>query len=152
MLIADPLLLQALPFPGLTWPALPSPALLCSFDKTFAETAPQLAADYSVPELFSDDLFALLGDARPDYRWLIIGPHRSGSRWLPHGRARCPRWPAVPDMLDVPIPILSSPSYIFVRFCPAQLAQGSQFDQRLERRGAGEQEVGALPPTHHAPR
>ena len=68
------------PCPSLTWPALPSPALLCSFDKTFAETAPQLAADYSVPELFSDDLFALLGDARPDYRWLIIGPHRSGSR------------------------------------------------------------------------
>lgn len=51
------------------------------FDKTFCETAPQLAADYSTPELFADDLFSLLGDSRPDWRWLIIGPYKSGSSW-----------------------------------------------------------------------
>ncbi|KAJ3042066.1 hypothetical protein HDV00_008147 [Rhizophlyctis rosea] len=38
-----------------------------------------LVEDYTVPEYFSDDLFSLLGDERPDYRWLIIGPERSGS-------------------------------------------------------------------------
>lgn len=27
------------------------------------------------------DLFSLFGDARPDYRWLIAGPARSGSCW-----------------------------------------------------------------------
>lgn len=52
----------------------------CSFDKTFCETAPQLEQDYSVPAVFPDDLFALLGATRPDWRWLIIGPLRSGSR------------------------------------------------------------------------
>ncbi|KAI3433776.1 hypothetical protein D9Q98_003581 [Chlorella vulgaris] len=51
------------------------------FDKTFCSTAPQLADDYSVPELFRDDLFSLLGADRPDWRWLIIGPVKSGSSW-----------------------------------------------------------------------
>lgn len=51
------------------------------FDKTFCETAPKLAQDYTVPEVFSDDLFKLLGDARPDWRWLIAGPYKSGSGW-----------------------------------------------------------------------
>lgn len=33
-----------------------------------------------VPEVFREDLFAVLGErARPDYRWLIMGPQRSGS-------------------------------------------------------------------------
>ena len=54
------------------------------FDRDFASAAPGLAADYEVPEYFSDasgqDLFALLGEReRPDYRWLIVGPARSGS-------------------------------------------------------------------------
>lgn len=49
------------------------------FDKHFASTVPALAADYSVPLYFHDDYFSLLGDERPDYRWLIIGPKKSGS-------------------------------------------------------------------------
>jgi hypothetical protein len=50
------------------------------FDKEFLKTAPQLGKDYFVPEHFSEDLFSVLGEeARPDYRWLIAGPHKSGS-------------------------------------------------------------------------
>jgi len=53
------------------------------FDKDFT-TKPttngvSLAKDYSIPGTFSDDLFTLLGNARPDHRWLIVGPKRSGS-------------------------------------------------------------------------
>lgn len=35
---------------------------------SFAEAAPQLAAQYSVPHLFRNDLFACLGYKREDYR------------------------------------------------------------------------------------
>jgi len=50
------------------------------FDKTFITNCPALQNDYTVPPHFSDDLFSVLGeDGRPDYRWLIIGPKRSGS-------------------------------------------------------------------------
>lgn len=34
---------------------------------------------YWPPECFGEDLFALLDEHRPDSRWLIIGPKRSGS-------------------------------------------------------------------------
>eukprot|EP00741_Cyanophora_paradoxa_P009395 tig00000144_g9101.t1 len=52
------------------------------FDKAFAKKAPEMAGEYSVPEYFGAgrDLFSALGEeARPDYRWLIVGPARSGS-------------------------------------------------------------------------
>ncbi|KAG0553571.1 hypothetical protein KC19_12G021800 [Ceratodon purpureus] len=49
------------------------------FDSKFAEKSPQLAADYEVPVYFREDLFSILGIERPDYRWLIAGPARSGS-------------------------------------------------------------------------
>ncbi|GAB9473909.1 F-box protein [Globisporangium polare] len=49
------------------------------FDKHFAANVPKLAADYDVPQYFQEDFFSLLGDERPDYRWLIIGPKKSGS-------------------------------------------------------------------------
>ena len=50
------------------------------FDKKFCEKAPSLAAGYSPPNIFADDLFALLGENdRPDHRWLIAGCERSGS-------------------------------------------------------------------------
>ena len=34
---------------------------------------------YWPPDCFGEDLFSLLGEQRPDNRWLIIGPKRSGS-------------------------------------------------------------------------
>lgn len=33
-----------------------------------------------VPKQFTEDFFSVLGEsARPDYKWLIMGPERSGS-------------------------------------------------------------------------
>lgn len=34
---------------------------------------------YWAPDCFGEDLFSVLGDDRPDNRWLLIGPTRSGS-------------------------------------------------------------------------
>ncbi|KAG8632916.1 hypothetical protein MANES_18G065400v8 [Manihot esculenta] len=52
------------------------------FDDKFGETAPSLLKDYSVPHLFQEDFFEVLDkEQRPPYRWLIIGPERSGASW-----------------------------------------------------------------------
>ncbi|XP_021900784.1 F-box protein At1g78280 [Carica papaya] len=52
------------------------------FDDKFGEVAPDLLKDYSVPLLFQEDLFDVLDrDNRPPFRWLIIGPERSGASW-----------------------------------------------------------------------
>ncbi|ETV95614.1 hypothetical protein H310_11044 [Aphanomyces invadans] len=65
------------------------------FDKHFASTVPQLAADYTVPAYFHDDLFPLLGETeRPDYRWLIFGPEGSGSSFHIDPNSTC-AWNAV---------------------------------------------------------
>jgi cupin-like protein len=55
------------------------------FDRSFVEKMglhvgkSEKNASYWAPECFGDDLFDLLGSQRPDSRWLIIGPARSGS-------------------------------------------------------------------------
>ncbi|CAL9115102.1 unnamed protein product [Musa textilis] len=49
------------------------------FDPMFAEKVSELASEYEVPNYFREDLFAVLGKERPDYRWIIIGPAGSGS-------------------------------------------------------------------------
>lgn len=38
------------------------------FDCKFVGKAPGLAPDFAVPAVFEEDLFGVLGDARPDYR------------------------------------------------------------------------------------
>lgn len=55
---------------------------ILGFFSQFGEAAPGLLDDYSVPYLFREDLFDVLdGDKRPPFRWLIIGPERSGASW-----------------------------------------------------------------------
>jgi hypothetical protein len=57
------------------------------FDRSFAEktnidlTAPPHSKDaaYWSPTCFGEDLFSVLGEHRPDCRWMIMGPKRSGS-------------------------------------------------------------------------
>jgi hypothetical protein len=57
------------------------------FDRSFAEkTNIDLAAPphskkaaYWSPTCFGEDLFSVLGEHRPDCRWMIMGPKRSGS-------------------------------------------------------------------------
>ena len=49
------------------------------FDSRVWDEVPALAADYAVPEYFAEDLYGLLGSGRPDHRWIIAGPARSGS-------------------------------------------------------------------------
>ncbi|KAL6997883.1 Arginine-specific demethylase jmj22 [Sarracenia purpurea var. burkii] len=49
------------------------------FDPKFAEKIERLGSDYEVPAYFNEDLFSVLGNERPDYRWIIIGPAGSGS-------------------------------------------------------------------------
>ncbi|GAB2226852.1 hypothetical protein Droror1_Dr00008645 [Drosera rotundifolia] len=49
------------------------------FDPNFVKKVPILGAQYDVPVYFREDLFSVLGDERPDYRWIIIGPAGSGS-------------------------------------------------------------------------
>ncbi|RKP10009.1 hypothetical protein THASP1DRAFT_7923, partial [Thamnocephalis sphaerospora] len=50
------------------------------FDRGFTERCPKMRDEFEVPPYFREDLFSLLGaEARPDYRWLIVGPARSGS-------------------------------------------------------------------------
>ncbi|KAF8665238.1 hypothetical protein HU200_054134 [Digitaria exilis] len=49
------------------------------FDAKFAEKVPEMGKDYEVPVYFREDLFNVLGEERPDYRWVIIGPAGSGS-------------------------------------------------------------------------
>ncbi|XP_050234411.1 arginine-specific demethylase JMJ22 [Mercurialis annua] len=49
------------------------------FDPKFAEKVPILGSEYDVPVYFREDLFSVLGNERPDYRWIIVGPAGSGS-------------------------------------------------------------------------
>jgi len=49
------------------------------FDNQFKGDKESLLQDYSVPSYFPDDYMALLPDDRPPYRWVGVGPKRSGT-------------------------------------------------------------------------
>lgn len=50
------------------------------FDRSFVENMGLSVGDsYQPPSCFEEDLFTLLAEQRPDHRWLIVGPERSGS-------------------------------------------------------------------------
>lgn len=49
------------------------------FDQRFGEKVPSLLDQYQTPGYFSQDLLKVFGEQRPDFRWLIVGPARSGS-------------------------------------------------------------------------
>jgi hypothetical protein len=49
------------------------------FDHSFATKMSLPPTAYTPPPCFGLDYFTLLGASRPDHRWLIIGPARSGS-------------------------------------------------------------------------
>ena len=52
------------------------------FDRQFVDKMDLVVGeggDYQPPACFQEDLFAVLGSERPDHRWLIVGPKRSGS-------------------------------------------------------------------------
>lgn len=54
------------------------------FDRSFVEktgivVGRKKSGDYWPPECFGEDYFSVLGHQRPDRRWLIVGPTRSGS-------------------------------------------------------------------------
>ncbi|CAE6427308.1 unnamed protein product [Rhizoctonia solani] len=53
-------------------------APLYLFDSRFVEKT-RMGMDYTPPSFLSEDLFQLMGEKRPDYRWLIVGPAKSGS-------------------------------------------------------------------------
>lgn len=60
------------------------------FDGGFGEKAPPLLTHYDVPSLrlFPEDGFRPLGRMhRPDFRWLVVGPAKTGAPWHldPHG-------------------------------------------------------------------
>ena len=50
------------------------------FERKFGTLAPELLKHYSLASLkvFPEDLFEVMGDDRPDYRWLVVGPARTG--------------------------------------------------------------------------
>ncbi|KAM9999759.1 hypothetical protein ACTFIZ_008230 [Dictyostelium cf. discoideum] len=52
------------------------------FDQAFGEKVPSLLDDYNIPKFFPEDLFKYNGEEqRPHFRWIVIGPERSGASW-----------------------------------------------------------------------
>lgn len=63
----------------------------CSFvEKMGLNAGNEIENDYSIPACFGEDLFDVLEKQRPDRRWLIVGPSRSGSSF--HKDPNATRW------------------------------------------------------------
>ncbi|KAI9868575.1 MAG: hypothetical protein M1830_005518, partial [Pleopsidium flavum] len=85
------------------------------FDRAFVEKLGLTAdkeegGDYWTPDCFGEDLFAVLGEQRPDSRWLIVGPERSGSTFHKDPNATS-AWNAVLRGSKYWIMFPASPSY-----------------------------------------
>lgn len=59
---------------------IPLYAFIVDFDSSF-HNLKSLLSDYKVPSFFQIDYMDVLGPQKPDYRWIILGPIRSGSLW-----------------------------------------------------------------------
>nr|CAG8462518.1 1221_t:CDS:10 [Entrophospora candida] len=81
-------------------------APLYIFDPRFGEEYPQLVEEYKIPKYFDQDFFSVLGDKRPPYRWIIIGPARSAWNTVIEGRKRWALYP--PDMFPPGLSISST--------------------------------------------
>jgi hypothetical protein len=51
------------------------------FDRSFVSKMSLPSSAYTPPTCFGSDLFSVLGASRPDDKWLIVGPTRSGSTY-----------------------------------------------------------------------
>ena len=51
------------------------------FDKDFGTEMKFLLKAYKKPDFVKEDYLGLLGDARPAYRWIVVGPMRTGASW-----------------------------------------------------------------------
>ncbi|KAF9924015.1 hypothetical protein FBU30_005945 [Linnemannia zychae] len=52
------------------------------FDPYFADNVPEMDIAYKIPKYFEFDFFSLLkDDIRPPYRWILVGPQRTGAPW-----------------------------------------------------------------------
>lgn len=148
------------------------------FDSDFVEKtegceAPGMGRGFEVPKVFSEDLFSVLGDKRPDFRWLvsstpssdpgpsltpacqIVGPARSGSTWHQdpnHTSAwNAPitgskMWILFPPHV-LPPGVRTSPDMGEVE-CPLSIAEwflGGYYDEAKEQFGEhGKEEKGAM--------
>lgn len=54
------------------------------FDSEFGEKRPDMLDDYTIPKYFQEDFFSYLEEPhRPSFRWILVGPTRSGNPFLP---------------------------------------------------------------------
>ena len=97
------------------------------FDRSFVEKMSltigrhQSAASFWIPECFGQDLFAVLGDERPDDKWLIIGPARSGSTFRKDARETLN--PTLLQKISMSCKTLLNSLQLLTNFCYSRLSK-----------------------------